>query len=458
MTRGKCLLLHIPKLHILENGAASSINFIAMGIYSLCHQLVINGFDAEVVHLSVEKYLDKNFSAAKYVKDNNIKFIAISLHWHPQSFDVIEIAKSIKKENPDVFISLGGFTASFYAREILEKYPFIDAIIKGEGEKPIAELAEAVFNKKAYMSDIPNLCWRDDSGIKINKNFYVASDEDLDKFNFVGFDYLKHFDSYFKTDYMLNLSQPNQLTGSSTIHGVCIGRGCYGNCSWCGGGFKNVQKITGRNRISRRSAKSIVDDMKVLKQKFDVKNFHFAFDPTPFNQEKQIELFKYLAENFDEKLNITFECFGLPQKDFIKTFKESCSYNSSLLISPEFADENLRKKHKTFYYSNQELEDILEYMNDLRVMCDISFADIPNLTDEQRNASVEYGEYLTEKYPHSVNGYSLGKIILEPGSKWFDEPELCGGDTIRKSFEDFYNDNHSIEFSFDALNLDKEIK
>ena len=60
MTRGKCLLLHIPKLHILENGAASSINFIAMGIYSLCHQLVINGFDAEVVHLSVEKYLDKN--------------------------------------------------------------------------------------------------------------------------------------------------------------------------------------------------------------------------------------------------------------------------------------------------------------------------------------------------------------------------------------------------------------
>ena len=173
MTRGKCLLLHIPKLHILENGAASSINFIAMGIYSLCHQLVINGFDAEVVHLSVEKYLDKNFSAAKYVKDNNIKFIAISLHWHPQTFDVIEIAKSIKKENPDVFISLGGFTASFFAREILEKYPFIDAIIKGEGEKPIAELAEAVFNKKADMSDIPNLCWRDNSGIKINKNFYI---------------------------------------------------------------------------------------------------------------------------------------------------------------------------------------------------------------------------------------------------------------------------------------------
>mgnify|MGYP000799422764 CR=1 FL=1 len=76
MTKGKCLLLHIPKLNILEDGASSSINFIAMGIYSLCHQLVINGFDAEVLHLSVEKYLDKSFSAAKYVKDNNIKFIA----------------------------------------------------------------------------------------------------------------------------------------------------------------------------------------------------------------------------------------------------------------------------------------------------------------------------------------------------------------------------------------------
>lgn len=456
MTQGKCLLLHIPKLHILEDGASSSINFIAMGIYSLCHQLVINGFDAEVLHLSVEKYLDKNFSAAKYVKDNNIKFIALSLHWHPQSYDVIEIAKSIKKENPDVFISLGGFTASYFAKEILEKFSFIDAIIKGEGEIPIAELAQNAFAQKTDFSKIPNLCWRNGKEIVINTKKYVASDEDLDKFNFVGFDYLKHFDSYFKTGYMLNLFEEGELTGSSTIHGVCIGRGCYGNCSWCGGGFKNVAKITGRNRISRRSAKSIVKDMKVLKQKFDVKNFHFAFDPTPFNQEKQIELFNYLAENFDEKLNITFECFGLPQKDFIKTFKESCASNSSLLISPEFEDEHLRKKHKTFYYSNQELEDTLEYMNELKVMCDLSFADIPNLSDEQRNASVEYGEYLTDKYPNSVNGFSMGKIILEPGSKWFDEPELCGGSPERKCFEDFYNDNRSIELSFDALDLEKE--
>lgn len=155
MTQGKCLLLHIPKLHILEKGASSSINFIAMGIYSLCHQLVINGFDAEVLHLSVEKYLDKNFSAAKYVKDNNIKFIALSLHWHPQSYDVIEIAKSIKKENPGAFISLGGFTASYFAKEILEKFSFIDAIIKGEGEIPIAELAKNVLRKKKIFQRYP---------------------------------------------------------------------------------------------------------------------------------------------------------------------------------------------------------------------------------------------------------------------------------------------------------------
>lgn len=52
------------------------------------------------------------------------------------------MAKIVKEKCPQTFITLGGFTASYFAQEIMENYPFIDSIIKGEGEIPIRELAK----------------------------------------------------------------------------------------------------------------------------------------------------------------------------------------------------------------------------------------------------------------------------------------------------------------------------
>ena len=68
--------------------------------------------DTEIIHVGMEKLLNLKFSISQYVKQSGAKFIGMSLHWHFQSYDTIEVARAIKKENPDTYIVLGGYTAS----------------------------------------------------------------------------------------------------------------------------------------------------------------------------------------------------------------------------------------------------------------------------------------------------------------------------------------------------------
>ena len=94
------------------------------------------------------------------------------------------MAKIVKEKCPQTFITLGGFTASYFAQEIMENYPFIDSIIKGEGEIPIRELAEKIANNDENLSTVPNLFWRKNREIVHNSNTFVATDEDLNSFTF----------------------------------------------------------------------------------------------------------------------------------------------------------------------------------------------------------------------------------------------------------------------------------
>ena len=60
MKKFKCIFVHTPQLTLNQNGnVCSNINFSAMGLYSLANELNKEGFPTEIIHLGIEKYLDK---------------------------------------------------------------------------------------------------------------------------------------------------------------------------------------------------------------------------------------------------------------------------------------------------------------------------------------------------------------------------------------------------------------
>lgn len=72
-----------------------------------------------------------------------------------------ELAKRIKQEKPDSIIFFGGPEMPITESDIFERLPFIDVVIKGEGEKVLKSFLEAVAN---------NTSWEEVKGLLINKN------------------------------------------------------------------------------------------------------------------------------------------------------------------------------------------------------------------------------------------------------------------------------------------------
>ena len=115
---------------------------------------------------------------------------------------------------PWAWTVLGGLTASGFSREILEHFPEIDFIIRGDAEKPLLELVQHLLSAgsrsaaQSGLSAIPNLSYRDENGIVENAQIYTATPDDLDALNFVDIDFMDHYQEYSVNEYVVKDIKP----------------------------------------------------------------------------------------------------------------------------------------------------------------------------------------------------------------------------------------------------------
>lgn len=83
---------------------------------------------------------------------------------------VIQLAEYIKADNPDIKIFFGGPEVSYCPEDILEKYPYVDGVLCGEGEWIIPPLLDAL-KKEESIKGIPGVCTRVEDKIYINEPY-----------------------------------------------------------------------------------------------------------------------------------------------------------------------------------------------------------------------------------------------------------------------------------------------
>ena len=95
MGKVDCLFLHVPKLinYYRPIGQFIWINFLPMGLLALADLLQRHDISTQVVHLGVEWIENHDFSVLDYIREKAPRIVAFDLHWHHQSFDVMEMAK-----------------------------------------------------------------------------------------------------------------------------------------------------------------------------------------------------------------------------------------------------------------------------------------------------------------------------------------------------------------------------
>lgn len=180
--------------------------------------------------------------------------------------ETLKVSQLLKKIEPTIKIVLGGPEVSYDAREWMEKYPFIDFIVSGEGEAPFKQLLAALEGEREF-SDIGGICFRKNSG-------EVQLNPQLQKID------LRTIPSPFRF-------KEDIPTMSKRIAYIETSRGCPFNCQFC---LSSIE--VGVRYFDREFIK---EEIRYL-MKHGVKTFKFLDRTFNISRSYAMDIFQFLID------------------------------------------------------------------------------------------------------------------------------------------------------------------
>lgn len=214
---------------------------------------------------------------------------------------VLDVAADLRSILPDTVIVLGGPEVSYDAPAVLQRNPFVDIVMVGEGEETFQEFLECYFEQGGGMEQyrqIPGLCLRKAKcGENAAKVFFTAQRQALPMDQLV-FPY---------TDVK---ELENRILYYETM------RGCPFSCSYC---LSSVEK-----GVRRRSLSLVFEELQFFLAN-RVKQVKFVDRTFNCHHEHAYRIWQYIGEHDNGTTNFHFEIGGdlLREEDFqlFRTFR-----------------------------------------------------------------------------------------------------------------------------------------
>lgn len=248
------------------------------GIASISSVLKQNGHETRLFSIGEYKQVRNIFKELEDFRPDVVALSAISSQFrHVQS-----ISNEIKKAF-DTMTVCGGVHTTL-APDCLEESEGLDAIVRGEGEYPLLELANAVDSIEDRF-DIKNIWFKKDG--EIIKNELRPLISDLDALPFMDrdlFDYQKLEDA------------------KGGLAGFMFSRGCPFKCTYCCN--HAISKIYQGKYLRFRGIENSLQEIEEVTQKYHVKILAFGDDT--FNADK--EWFVSFLSEYKKRFNYPFKC------------------------------------------------------------------------------------------------------------------------------------------------------
>jgi radical SAM superfamily enzyme YgiQ (UPF0313 family) len=173
----------------------------------------------------------------------------------------LNVAKLIKRSEPELPILLGGPHATMLHRQILERFDQFDVVVRYEADE-IFPAVLANLEQRSFR-DISGLSWRDSTGLHFNPGKPIV--EDLDRLPIVSYEH------YPVSDLGLDLLR------------IEAGRGCPFMCTFC-----STASFFQRS-FRLKSAARLVTELDLLHDRYDFTDFKLDHDLFTVNRRKILE-------------------------------------------------------------------------------------------------------------------------------------------------------------------------
>ncbi len=437
------ILIHAPSIYDFRklpimHGPISDVvpstpifEMYPIGFASLSEYLERKGFQVRIINVAMKMIKDPKFDVEAHIRKLNPRAFGFDLHWMPHVHGSLALAEMTKRFHPDTPVLFGGLSSTYYHEDLIDHYPFIDYVIRGDStEEPMALLLGAIRDRRPPL-DIPNITWREGSEKRINPLSYVP-----DSMNHIAIDYghiMKKVVKY--RDMTGYVPFTNWLEYPVTAVFTC--RGCSYNCHTCGGSAYGFARYANRRKPAYRAPELLAEDIFRVCDHLnapvmiigDIYQAGEAYGETLLRSLKKRRLSNHIA----------FEFFKPPTRDQIAMIADSVE-NFNFEISPESHDEKVRHAFGRFY-DNEGLERMIA--DALELGCkrfDLFFmTGLPYQTYQSVLDTVDYSRRLLERYGQTKRLYPFISPLapfLDPGSEVFENPEKFGYRFFYKTVEE----------------------
>ncbi len=396
------------------------------------------GMAPSILHLGIEREVDPAFSLRAYCRSRPPAVVLLSLHWYLQTRPVLRAAKRLRSWLPTTKIVLGGLTATVFARELLEQLPFVDAVIRGDGEGPVLALARTWGDGRTPREphEVPNLLWRDArGGLHDHGLSYHLDAPSSDRLRHGSLERLRHREAYVARALYADFSEGAGAGGYARAAYLNAGRGCTVSCVSCGGAAPSQATLCGRRGVLLYPRDKLVRDVReALEEGAEV--LRMSFDP-PSARPHLLAWFSAI-ETLGAPLRLVFDLWSLPTHDLLDAMARTFEPGSTLVLSPECGSEAVRRRVRGHAFTNDALMESIRAIEGCGMQAHCFFsAGLPTETPADLDESVALIHRIRRE---TSAGISVCPMVADPGSPLFVDPARYGATLTRRTLRDFYEE------------------
>lgn len=307
-----------------------------------------------------------------------------------------KLIEFVHNKYPDKKIILGGIHASIMYKQLVERFPYIVAVI-GEGEVTASELINELSKKKPDLEKINGIAYSN------NGNFIKTKDReliaDLDELPFP-----KH-EIFFENR---NRKRGNILTM----------RGCPFKCNFC------CLDLISRGMVRKRSAKNVISEIVYMIKKFPQMDTIWIHDDSfLLDNQRVINLCKGIIRR---KVKIKFICSARvrPLSKYLIKMMEKANFELVLLGVESGSDKILKSCHKGI--TKSDILKAIRLFSDSKIM--ISIFLITGLPGETESTVAETANFVKtlQKIKYFYYGDDGAMLTVYPGTEIYEITKAKG--------------------------------
>lgn len=426
------LFLHVPRF----DGERREVMVLPLGLPALVNRLDDDERSAGIVHLGIERDLDPAFSLRRLLHTFQPRLVLLSLHWNQQTRPLLDVARRVREWRPDATIVLGGLTASVFHRELVASLPFVDAVVRGDGEGPLLALVRAVLDGRGTLADVPNLTWRDAAGgVRENPHAWTLDAATAAALRHGSLALLRHRDVYLERALYADFSEG--ADGSRHRRAVFLnaGRGCPRSCATCGGAAESQRLTCARDGVVLYPVDKLVRDVQdAVGEGAGV--LRTCFDP-PGSRPHSAAWFAALRAQ-GLPLRLLYDFWYLPSRNFLAELARTFEAGSVAVFSPECGSEAVRFRVRGFPFTNRRLLRAIRETEDAGLTAHCFFsAGLPTESPADVDETARLIERIRRETAAAV---SVAPMFVDPASPLSLDPARWGVRLVRRTLRDFYEE------------------